>query len=201
MRFIYSVIRKIIYRPAKTLALLYQRYLDWKYKWDGRKRARFYRLILADCGSHFKMNGKATIYTPQKVHIGSHFIINNGCQIAPRGEVYIGDYVTMSRGSQITAGSLDSKYWIDEQYKNHIHTKGDVYIGDGTWLCINSIVLPGVKITGKGVIVAAGSVVTHDISDDYVVVGGIPAHIVKRLKDTDVQKTPEKEEGEGFNDC
>ena len=184
MNTIKSIVKGIIYYPTKALAIRYQKYLDWKYKWSGRQRARFYRLILAECGTHFKMNGKATIYTPHKVHIGSHFTINNGCQIAPRGDVFIGDYVTMSRGSQITAGTLDSNHWIDEQYKDHVHTKGDVYIGDGTWLCINSIVLPGVKISGKGVIVAAGSVVTQDISEDYVVVGGVPARKVKDLKET-----------------
>ncbi len=174
-------IMKVFYRPAKMFALQHQKYLDWKYKSNGRRLARFYRLVLAECGTGFKMNGKATIFSPDKVHIGNHFTINNGAQISPRGEVYIGDYVTMSRGSQITAGSLDSTKWINEQYKQHIHTQGDVYIGDGTWLCINSIVLPGVKISGKGVIVAAGAVVTHDIVEDYVVVAGVPARIVKYL--------------------
>lgn len=41
--------------------------------------------------------------------------------------------------------------------------------------------LPGVDISGKGVIVAAGAVVTHDITEDYVVVAGVPAKVVKRL--------------------
>ena len=181
MKSVKITVKRILYRPAKALAMLYQKYQDWKYKWDGRQRARFYRLVLAECGTHFKMNGKAKIFTPTKVHIGNHFTINNACQISPRGEVHIADYVTMSRGSQITAGSLDSNHWVNEQYKEHIHTQGDVYIGEGTWLCVNSIVLPGVKITGKGVIVAAGAVVTHDVTEDYVVIGGVPARIIKHL--------------------
>lgn len=181
MMSIKKALKRILYCSAKVLAMQYQKFLVWKYKWDGRQRARFYRLVLAKCGTHLKMNGKATIFTPSKVYIGNHFTINNGCQISPRGEVHIADYVTMSRGSQITAGTLDSSKWINEQYKERIHTQGDVYIGEGTWLCVNSIVLPGVKITGKGVIVAAGSVVTHDVTEDYVVVGGVPAKIIKRL--------------------
>ena len=170
-------------KVGRPIAVQVQRYLDWKYKWGGRQRARYYQLVLAECGTHLKVNGKPVIYTPSMVHIGNHFTINNGCQISPRGKVYISDYVTMSRGSQITAGSLDSKHWINEEYKKHIHTQGDVFIGEGTWLCIDSIVLPGVHITGKGVIVSAGAVVTHDITEDYVVVGGVPAKIVKRLND------------------
>ena len=96
--------------------------------------------------------------------------------------MYIGDYVTMSRGAQITAGTLDTNRWADGEYKKHIHTQGEVHLAEGTWLCVNSVVLPGVSITGKGVVVAAGAVVTHDITEDYVIVGGVPARIVKRLK-------------------
>lgn len=57
-----------------------------------------------------------------------------------------------------------------------------MYSSGGSWLCVNSVILPGVHITGKGVIVAAGAVVTNDITDDFVIVGGIPARIVKDLK-------------------
>ena len=175
------MIKKILVKPARFAGKQIEKFKDWRYKWMGRQRARYLRLVLADCGTHLKVNGKPIVFSPYKIHIGNHFTINNGAQISPRGEVYIADYVTMSRGSQITAGSLDSTKWVDGQYKMRIHTQGDVYIGEGTWLCVNSIVLPGVKITGKGVIVAAGAVVTHDISEDYVVVGGVPARVVKKL--------------------
>ena len=183
-----SVIKKILLKPARFVARRIEKFKDWRYKWMGRQRARHLRLVLADCGTHLKVNGKPTVFSPHKIHIGNHFTINNGAQISPRGEVYIADYVTMSRGSQITAGSLDSTKWINEQYKEHIHTQGDVYIGEGTWLCVNSIVLPGVKITGKGVIVAAGAVVTHDVTEDYVVMGGSPARIVKHLQTAENEK-------------
>ena len=153
----------------------------WKYRWQGKVYARFYRLVLADCGLHFTINGKPRIFEPHKVHIGDHVIINNGCQISPRAEVYISDYVTMSRGSQIIAGTLDMKHWCNEQYKEHVHTQSEVFLGEGTWLCVNSIVLPGVHITGKGVVVAAGSIVTHDVPEDYVIVAGSPAKIVKKI--------------------
>ena len=57
-----------------------------------------------------------------------------------------------------------------------------MFIGEGTWLCVNSIVLPGVKISGKGVVVAAGAVVANDIDEDYIVVGGVPARKIKQIK-------------------
>ena len=66
-------------------------------------------------------------------------------------------------------------------YRNAPHRALDVHIGEGCWLCVNSTVLPGVNISGKGVIVGAGAVVTKDIKEDYVLVGGVPARILKKL--------------------
>lgn len=140
------------------------------------------RPAFARCGNNLRVNGYPMIQDPEKIFVGDNFTINSGAQICPRGNVYIGNNVTMSRGSQITAGQLDTTHWKEMRLTQTVpHTQSDVYIGDGTWLCINSIVLPGVKINGKGVIVAAGAVVANDINDDYVVVGGIPAKIIKKL--------------------
>jgi len=88
------------------------------------------------------------------------------------------------QGEIFTAGQLDTSKFYGEGYKHAPHVSLDVHIGEGFWLCVNSIVLPGVNISGKGVIVAAGAVVTHDISEDYVVVAGIPAKIIKKLEGT-----------------
>lgn len=135
-------------------------------------RSHYYPLILNKCGKNFKVYGKPWITSPSLISVGDNFTINNGAMIAPRGKVVIGNHVTMSRGSQITAGSLDTNYWTNEQYKEHRHVGKDVFLNDGTWLGVNSIVLPGVSIRGKGVIIAAGAVLTSDVNDDYVVMGG-----------------------------
>lgn len=154
-----------------------------KYVRDGHKNSRWFRYAFAECGDCLTINGNPLIHDPEKIHVGSYFTINNGAQICPRGRVYIGNYVTMSRGSQITAGMLDTSEWVEQRLAGTLdHVEKEVYLADGTWLCVNSVVLPGVHITGKGVIVAAGAVVTQDITEDYVVVGGIPARIIKRLK-------------------
>ncbi|MCF7804249.1 MAG: acyltransferase [Candidatus Marinimicrobia bacterium] len=52
-----------------------------------------------------------------------------------------------------------------------------VKIEDDCWIGSNSVILPGVTI-GKGVVVAAGSIVTKDIAP-YSVVAGNPARILK----------------------
>lgn len=156
--------------------------LDFKwYESSGRWRARYYSRLFKECGNNLVVNGKPRIWHPEQISVGNHFTINDGAQIAPRGEVIIGDYVTMSRGSQITAGQLDVDRWMLEENTTRSHVSKPVFIADGTWLCVNSIILPGVSIRGKGCIIAAGAVVTSDINEDYVVVGGVPGKIVKRL--------------------
>jgi acetyltransferase-like isoleucine patch superfamily enzyme len=57
---------------------------------------------------------------------------------------------------------------------------GAIEIGNGCWICTRAIILPGVKI-GDGSIVAAGAVVTENVPSN-VLVGGVPAKIIKKLK-------------------
>ena len=61
-----------------------------------------------------------------------------------------------------------------------LSSKGPVLIDDNVWIGEKSSIMPGVHI-GKGVIVAANSVVTKDVPP-YCVVAGIPATIVKVMR-------------------
>lgn len=178
-----GILKKILRPLLEWYGKRYVHRFQQKYVRDGNKNSRWYRYAFAECGDHLQIYGNPLIQDPEKIHVGSYFCINNGAQICPRGNVYIGNHVTMSRGSQITAGMLDISQWVEKRLTDTIeHIEKDVYIADGTWLCVNSIVLPGVSILGKGVIVAVGAVVTKDITEDYVVVGGIPAQIINKLK-------------------
>lgn len=53
-------------------------------------------------------------------------------------------------------------------------------IGDNVWLGRNVVVMPGIRI-GSGAIVGAGAVVTKDVPP-FVIVGGVPAKIIKSRK-------------------
>lgn len=52
-------------------------------------------------------------------------------------------------------------------------------IGENVWIGSNTTVVPGVTL-GNGSIIAAGSVVTKNVPEN-VVVGGVPAKIIKML--------------------
>lgn len=62
----------------------------------------------------------------------------------------------------------------------HPAGKGDMIIGNVVWIGQDVLIVPGVQI-GDGAVIAAGSVVTKNVSD-YEVVGGNPArHIRNRF--------------------
>lgn len=54
----------------------------------------------------------------------------------------------------------------------------DIIIGDHCWIGMNSIILPGVTL-GRGVTVAAGSIVTKSFHQNDIVIAGNPARIIK----------------------
>ena len=64
----------------------------------------------------------------------------------------------------------------DQGYKESL----SVHIKSGAWLGAHSIILPGVVI-GRNAVVAAGAVVTKSV-DDFFVVGGNPATVIKILQ-------------------
>lgn len=101
--------------------------------------------------------------------IGSGFI-NNGLKMSCFNKIEIGDDVAISEN--VTIRDSDDHY-IDSRATN----SAPVIIGNNVWIGMNTIILKGVTI-GDGAVVAAGSVVTKNVSP-YTLVAGIPA-CVKR---------------------
>lgn len=65
---------------------------------------------------------------------------------------------------------FDVKTWERE-------VRGDTVIGNDVWIGMEAVIMPGVKV-GDGSIVAAKSVVTHDVPA-YAIVAGNAAKVVK----------------------
>ncbi|MBX3578329.1 MAG: CatB-related O-acetyltransferase [Rhizobiaceae bacterium] len=65
---------------------------------------------------------------------------------------------------------FDVKSWEQEN-------RGDTVVGNDVWIGMEAVIMPGVSI-GSGAIVAARSVVTHDVPP-YAIVAGNGAKVVK----------------------
>ncbi|WP_246806962.1 CatB-related O-acetyltransferase [Ensifer sp. ENS04] len=64
--------------------------------------------------------------------------------------------------------------------------KGDTVIGDGAWIGMRAMIMPGVTL-GEGAVIASGAIVTKDVAP-YTIVAGNPARPVRqRFPATDVE--------------
>lgn len=93
------------------------------------------------------------------------------------GPVSIGSQVILAQN--VVLSGLNHRYEdVDTPICEQGVETSPIIIGDGSWIGANSVITSGVRI-GRHVVVAAGSVVTKDV-EDYCVVAGAPAKVVKR---------------------
>ncbi|MHC5269465.1 acyltransferase [Enterococcus sp. LJL98] len=94
--------------------------------------------------------------------------------------IEIGNHVTLAEGVKLI--THDGGMWvlrgIDSKYEN-ANIVGKIKIGNNVFVGVDSIILPGVSI-GDNTTIAAGSVVTKSFSGN-VVIGGVPARVIKSL--------------------
>lgn len=120
--------------------------------------------------------------TPE-IKMGNKCFIGVHSHISAAQRVVIGDNLLTGPNVLIT----DNSHGTSERDILDVHpgmrplsSKGPVNIGHNVWIGANACILSGVRI-GDGAIVAANSVVTHDVPA-YSVVAGVPARIVKQTK-------------------
>ncbi|AVO37319.1 CatB-related O-acetyltransferase [Pukyongiella litopenaei] len=104
--------------------------------------------------------------------------------IWPVDQLYIGDYVCFAAECVVLMGGnhthrMDwfSLYPFPEVWKDAFVGKGDTRIGDGAWIGMRAMIMPGITI-GEGAVIASGAIVTKDI-EPYTIVGGNPATLIR----------------------
>lgn len=108
-------------------------------------------------------------------------------------KLYIGNYVCIGAETVILMGGNNthrmdwfSCYPFAEKIVESYQQRGDTVIGDGVWIGMRAMIMPGIKI-GEGAVIAAGAIVTKDV-EPYTIVGGNPAKPIKKRFDDAVIK-------------
>ena len=147
----------------------------------------------------FKKHGKKDLIEGRidgflkNVTIGDDVHIAEGvCFFCSRANIIIKDHVLISRESLFVTGrhriNIVGKYisQVTNADKEPDDDK-DIVICDDVWIGSRVTVLQGVTI-GEGAVVAANSVVTHDVPP-YAIVGGVPAKVIKmRFNEEEIKK-------------
>jgi len=137
-------------------------------------RRFFYRLAGIKIGKGSTIHMGAEFFQPKGINIGEDSIIGNHAFLDGRAPLKIGNHVDIASEVMI----YNSKHDInDEEFRP---VEKPVKIGDYVFIGPRAIIQPGVTV-GDGAIVAAGAVVTDDVSPGKIV-GGVPAKEIGERK-------------------
>ena len=137
---------------------------------------------LGKCGKHVRV-AKGRFSGINNVQIGNNVSLGTGfTRLSSRAKIYIGDDVMFGPGVTVITGDhrtdiLDRPMiTVTDSEKSPDNDKDVVFEGDN-WVGANAIILKGVTV-GKGSVISAGAVVTHNVPA-YAIVGGVPAKVIK----------------------
>lgn len=110
----------------------------------------------------------------KNIQIGKDVFINSGCRFQDHGGIIIGDGTLI--GHNVVLATINHDL---DPLKRGDNILAPIIIGERVWIGASATILPGVRI-GDGAVVAAGAVVTKDVPEN-VVVGGVPARVLKKI--------------------
>ncbi|MCW2779215.1 MAG: acetyltransferase [Frankiales bacterium] len=111
--------------------------------------------------------------TSGRLVLGDRCFVNQGASVWAEESVVLGDHVLLGDHAAV----YDTDFHEVEPGAG-VRT-APVVLEDDVWLGRLATVTPGVRI-GRGAVVAAGAVVTHDVAP-FTLVGGVPARVVREL--------------------
>lgn len=112
----------------------------------------------------------------KNITVGKNVFFNSGCKLQDQGGITIEDGTLI--GHNVAMVTLNHSF--DPKRRCDL-CPAPIHIGKNVWIGSNATVLPGVTI-GDGAIIAAGAVVSKNVSENTVV-GGVPAKIIKNIKE------------------
>lgn len=138
-----------------------------------------------------KMGKETTVNTPfwcdfgYNTTVGDYFFANHNCQILDGGRVTFGDHVFIAPNCLFTT----AEHAIDAEQRNEgLEVALPITVGNNVWFGAGVTVLGGVTI-GDNTVIAAGSVVTHDIPSG-VIAAGVPCKVMREISEKDKERYP-----------
>lgn len=109
-----------------------------------------------------------------RANLGANCYIFSSNDVRLGKDVIVAAYTYFVGGGNYKLDKLDVP--INQQYD--FEGKGGVFIEDNVWIGAHVVVLDGVKV-GEGSVIAAGAIVSKSV-EGMVIVGGVPAKVLKK---------------------
>jgi len=124
-----------------------------------------------------RIHATASIRNAQNVYVGENSHINHLCCVwaGENSQIVLGDNLLMGPG--VCLFSSNHSMLKGQPMTFQSRNEASIVIGDDVWLGAHSIITAGTHIA-NGVVVAAGAVVTRSVTQEDVIVAGIPAKII-----------------------
>jgi acetyltransferase-like isoleucine patch superfamily enzyme len=127
------------------------------------------------CGGNLQVARRVSINFTNRVKIGSDVFIATGCWLQARGGIVLEDEVQLGPYTVLATGNHTQ---IDGSYRFGPSNLAPIRICQGSWVAAHATVTKGVVI-GRGTLLAANSVATHDIPP-FATAGGVPARVIQK---------------------
>lgn len=160
------------------------KHLTWRFNMtdpaDVPARQALVRELFGTVGERVWIEAPLQVSYGSNVTFGDDVFVNVGFTLVDDIEVRIGSRVMIAPNVTITV----TGHPVHPELRTGMaQFSAPVVIEDDVWLGAHVVVLPGITI-GAGSIVGAGSVVTRNVPPG-VVVGGVPARVLRRITDAD----------------
>lgn len=153
-----------VFLQALWFAVLNLIFMKW---WLPRRfRPLILKLFGAKIGENVFIRHKVRVLWPWKLAVGSNSWLGEDLWILNLEPVKIGEDVCLSQRVMLCTGNHDYKS------QSFTYRNAPIEIGDGVWIAVDSLILPGVKV-GQGATVLARSTIMNNVSDYSVVSGRI----------------------------
>lgn len=156
---------------------------------DPEKRRVLLRELLPNADETFAMTGPVQIdygtyvYTGKRCYANFNLVILDVCPVTLGDDIFLGSSVSLL--TPLHPFFPDERRYHktpDGRFSNLEYGK-PITIGSDCWLASNVTVCGGVTI-GRGCIIGAGSVVTHDIPP-FSLAAGNPCSVIRAITDAD----------------
>ena len=144
------------------------------------RRVLFEELLCCDLDPETEIRPSFRCDVGLNIHLGRGVMVNYDCVFLDSAEIWVGDHTLI--GPKVCIATPSHDFSVEERRSVKTVAR-PVRIGNDVWIGASATILPGVTV-GDGAVIAAGSVVTHNIPAGMIAAGS-PCRVLRPVGEED----------------